>query len=88
MSAVSFDTLQFVKTLEASGIESKQAEGIAAAYRVASADQNVLTKPDLQMELVPLKAELATVKAELASVKWMTGMVMGGVVALIVKSFF
>ncbi|MDP4027596.1 MAG: hypothetical protein Q8P42_01305 [Gallionella sp.] len=39
MSAVTFDTLKFVKTLEASGIDKKQAEAIAFAYRDASTDQ-------------------------------------------------
>ncbi len=39
MSTVTFDTLKFVKTLEASGISAAQAEAIAAAYRDASTDQ-------------------------------------------------
>ncbi|MDD2916054.1 MAG: hypothetical protein PHP70_12120 [Gallionella sp.] len=41
MSAVSFDTLKFVKTLEASGIDEKQAEAIASAYRDASVDRDL-----------------------------------------------
>jgi len=74
MSTVTFDTLKFVKTLEASGIEAPQAEAIAAAYRDASHDQELVTKKDLQVELAPLKV--------------MMGVVMGGVIALIVKAFF
>ncbi len=74
MSAVTFDTLKFVKTLEASGIDSKQAEAIAAAYRDASNDQELVTKKDLQVEL--------------ASIKVMLGVVMGGIIALIMKAFF
>ena len=44
MSTVTFDTLKFVKTLEAGGINAEQAEAIAAAYRDASNDQEIVTK--------------------------------------------
>lgn len=74
MSTVTFDTLKFVKTLEASGITATQAEAIAAAYRDASNDQELVTKKDLQVELAPIKA--------------MVGIILGGVIALIMKSFF
>lgn len=81
MSTVSFDTLKFVKTLEAGGINASQAEAIAAAYREASVDQELLTKKDLQIELAPIKAELQVMK-------WMSGLIMGGVIALVLKTFF
>ena len=81
MSAVTFDTLKFVKTLEASWIDEKQAEAIASAYRDASTDQELVTKVDLQLELGPIKSELHMMK-------WMIGLILGGVVALVLKSFF
>ena len=81
MSTVTFDTLKFVKTLEASGIDAKQAEAMAAAYRDAANDQELVTKRDLQIELAPLKAELQVMK-------WMSGLIMGGVIALVLKAFF
>lgn len=74
MSTVTFDTLKFVKTLEASGIKTQEAEAIATAYRDASNDQELVTKKDLQIELAPIKV--------------MLGVIMGGIVALIVKTFF
>lgn len=74
MSTVTFDTLKFVKTLEASGINAAQAEAIASAYRDASNDQELVTKKDLQVELAPIKV--------------MLGVVMGGIIALIMKAFF
>ncbi|MDO8705890.1 MAG: hypothetical protein Q7J84_13180 [Sulfuricaulis sp.] len=80
MSTVTFDTLKFVKTLEASGLSAKQAEAIAAAYRDASTDQELVTKKDLQIELAPLKAELQVMK-------WMSGLILGGVLALVLKTF-
>lgn len=78
MSAVTFDTLKFVKTLEASGIDDKQAEAIATAYRDASVDQELVTKMDLQLELAPIKSELHMMK-------WMMGLILGGVVALVLE---
>lgn len=74
MSAVTFDTLKFVKTLKENGFDEKRAEVIAAAYRDASADQELVTKKDLQVELAPIKV--------------MLGVVMGGIIALIMKAFF
>ena len=74
MSTVTFDTLKFVKTLKESGFDEKQAEAIAAAYRDASADQELVTKKDLQVELAPIKV--------------MLGVVMGGIIALFMKAFF
>lgn len=81
MSAVPFDTLKFVKTLEASGIENKQAEAIANAYREASSDQELGTKKDLQIELAPIKANMQIIK-------WINGLMLGGIVALILKAFY
>lgn len=81
MSTVTFDTLKFVKTLEASGIDAKQAEAIASAYRDASADQELVTKRDLQIELAPIKAELLVIK-------WASGLIIAGTITLIIKSFF
>lgn len=40
-----------------------------------------MTKVDLQLELGPIKSELHMMK-------WMIGLILGGVVALVLKSFF
>lgn len=74
MSHITFDTLQFVETLKESGIDEKQAKAIATAYKDTSTDQELVTKKDLQVELAPIKV--------------MLGVVMGGIVALIMKAFF
>ena len=81
MSTVAFDTLRFVKTLQDSGFDTKQAEGIATAYRDAANDQQLVTKIDLELELAPIKTELQVVK-------WMCGLISGGIIVLILKSFF
>ena len=66
MGTVAFDTLRFVRTLETSGLDARQAEGIATAFREASADQNLVTKDDLKAGLNEVKTEL---RAEIAAVK-------------------
>lgn len=81
MCSVTFDTLKFVKKLEASGINPQQAEAIAEAYRDTSNDQELVTKKDLQIELAPMKADLQMNK-------WMNGIMLGGIIALILKAFF
>ena len=81
MSTVTFDTLKFVETLKKGGFDEEKAKSIATAYQDASADQALVTKQDLQIELAPIKAELQVMK-------WMSGLIMGGVIALILKSFF
>lgn len=85
MSTVTFDTLKFVKTLEASGIEAKQAEAIAEAYKEAANDQELVTKKDLELAL---QKELSPIKAEIAVMKWMNSLVLGGIIVLILKAFF
>lgn len=85
MSTVTFDTLKFVKTLEASGFNNAQAEAIAAAYRDATNDQQLVTKTDLELTL---QKELAPIKAEMLVMKWMNSLVLGGIIVLILKSFF
>jgi hypothetical protein len=85
MSTITFDTLRFVKTLEASGITAQQAEAIATAYRDAAADQQLVTKIDLELAL---QKELSPIKIEQQVAKWMNGLVLGGIITLILKAFF
>ena len=58
-----FDTLSAARSLEASGIESKQAEAIVGAIR-ASAEASV-TKTDLTASTNELRGEMKALAAEL-----------------------
>ena len=100
MGTVAFDTLRFVRTLETSGMDAKQAEGIATAFREASANQNLVTKDDLRTGLdevkTELRAEIAELKAELKTdmsamkvdlVKWIVGLALALFAAIISLSF-
>jgi hypothetical protein len=42
---------------------------------------DLVTKKDLQIELAPIKSDLLLLK-------WMIGLVLGGIVALILRAFF
>ena len=81
MATITFDTLKFVKKLESAGIPALEAEAIAEAFREASGEADLVTKKDLQIGLAPLYADLTLVK-------WMLGILLGGVVALVLKTFF
>ena len=81
MTSVTFDTLKFVEKLKASGMPDAEAKAIAEALRDAQSDAELVTKKDLQIELAPLKSDLLLLK-------WMMGLVLGGVLALILRSFF
>ncbi|MEO5341451.1 MAG: CCDC90 family protein [Magnetococcus sp. MYC-9] len=83
MTAVTFDTLKFVETLKASGFDESQARGMTVAIQdVQKANlDGLVTKHDLEKELSPIRTDLAVLK-------WMVGMQMAGIIALILKSFF
>lgn len=58
-----------------------EAKAIAEAFRDAQSDAELVTKKDLQIELAPLKGGLLLLK-------WMVGLVLGGIMALLLNSFF
>jgi len=48
MNAITFDTLQFVQTLEDAGVDRQQARAIAQAVRDSHAAADLATKSDLR----------------------------------------
>lgn len=79
MATITFDTLKFVEKLKSAGVPEAQAKAEAEALVSALAeamDSQLATKTDIfRME------------KELAVLKWMTGIVAGGVIALVMKAF-
>lgn len=76
MSTVAFDTLQFVETLEKSGIVREQATAMAEAYRNAAGEADLAIKRDiLEMEL-KIESRFEQVKGELNLLKWMLGVLL------------
>lgn len=81
MATVTFDTLKFVEKLKSAGLPEEQAKAISEAFRDASGEADLVTKKDLQIEL-------AAVRADINLIKWMLGILLGGVMALVLKAFF
>ena len=81
MAAITFDTHKFIRKLKDAGFEEKQAEALTEALLSAIEDSELVTRKDLQIELAPIKSDLTVVK-------WMLGLLLGGVAALILKGFF
>jgi hypothetical protein len=81
MATVTFDTHKFVRRLREAGFEENQAEALTEALRFAIDDSELVTRKDLQIELAPIKSDLTLIK-------WMLGLLLGGVAALVLKSFF
>ncbi|OAH96325.1 coiled-coil domain-containing protein [Methylomonas methanica] len=68
MATVTFDTHKFVRKLKEAGFDEKQAEAVSEAFRDAQAENEPLTKKDLQIELAPVRSDLVILK-------WMLGLV-------------
>jgi len=65
MSAITFDTLKFTRTLKDAGVEPKQAEAITDAFRDAQNESELVTKQDLSIAVKELEVKLANVESNL-----------------------
>jgi len=106
MSAVTFDTLKFVDTLEQAQLPRDQARAIAAAVQSSQHAAELATKADLREYESALKnglrelehridtrftkadGDLALVRKDIDNLRWTVRLVLGGVIALLVRSFF
>ncbi|MDR1849272.1 MAG: CCDC90 family protein [Zoogloeaceae bacterium] len=78
MTATTFDTLEFVKTLEAKGFKKDQAEGLSDAMKQAFNSSDIATRNDIKVMIQD---------AELRIIRWNIGTVFAaaGLAAAIVK---
>jgi len=65
-----------------------QVRTIAAAVQQSYESMDLVTKKDLEIALAPLRNDITQIRGELVLLKWMIGTVLGGIVALMLKSFF
>ncbi len=87
MTTVTFDTLKFVEKLTAAGIPEAQAKAIAEAQREVFADTLASTLAS-HADVERIERKLIEHDGEFKLIKFMLTMLLGGVVALILKSFF
>jgi hypothetical protein len=85
MSAVTFDTLKFVKTLEAAGVEPRQAEAIANAQCDVLSQLVDASEFATKNDILALRADIAEMKFDL--LKWIVGLALAqtGLVVGLVK---
>lgn len=83
MSTITFDSLKLSDKLKASGFTAEQAEAVVRV--IAEAQDDLVTRKDLDIALAPLKIDTAVIKAEMVQIKWMLGLVLGGIIAILVK---
>jgi len=83
MATITFDSLKLSDKLKASGFTAEQAEAVVRV--IAEAQDDLVTKKDLDVALSPLKIDLAVLKTEVTQIKWMLGLVIGGIIAVLAK---
>ena len=83
MTKITFDSLKVSDKLKASGFTAEQAETVVRV--IAEAQDELVTRKDLDGALSPLRLDLAVLRTEVTQIKWMLGFVMGGVLAILVK---
>ncbi len=87
MSAVTFDTLKFVERLKASGVSDVQAKAMAEAQVEAFSETTSNTLATKQ-DVARLELKMVEHDGEFKLIKWMMGLLLGGVAALVLKAFF
>ena len=83
MSTITFDSLKLSDRLKTAGFTAEQAETVVRV--IAEAQDELVTKKDLDAALAPLKTDLAVLKTEISQIKWMLGFVMAGIAAVLAK---
>ena len=83
MSTITFDSLKLSDRLKTAGFTAEQAESVVRV--IAEAQDELVTRKDLDAALSPLKMDLAVLKTEVTQIKWMLGFVIGGIIAVLAK---
>ena len=83
MATITFDSLRISDKLKSAGFTTEQAESVVRV--IAEAQDELVTRKDLDASLSPLKIDLAVLKAEVTQIKWMLGFVIGGMIAILAK---
>jgi hypothetical protein len=78
MTTLVFDTLQLTAHLKAAGLAPEQAEAVVRA--IATAQDGLVTKSDLDTALAPLRTDLTVLK-------WMMAFLLAIAASMVVKVF-
>lgn len=86
MSAITFDTLKYTKRLRDAGYTEQQAEAATEAQRDCLnevLDSTLATRQDIH----GLEIKITKIETDIVHLKWMSGVVIGGIVALLIRGF-
>ena len=83
MATITFDSLRVSDKLKSAGFTAEQAEAVVRV--IAEAQDDLVTRKDLDAALSPLTMDLAVLKTEVTQIKWMLGFVIGGIIAVLAK---
>ena len=83
MSTITFDSLKLSDKLKTAGFTPDQAETVVRV--IAEAQDELVTKKDLDSAFGPLRIDLAVLKTEISQIKWMLGFVIAGIAAVLAK---
>ena len=78
----------FIRKLEAADFSTDQAEAVADAFRDASGEADLASKRDIRELGLKIETRFEQFKGELTLIKWMLGIILSGLMALILKAFF
>jgi hypothetical protein len=78
MATVTVDSEKLADRLKTAGFTPEQAEAVVRV--IAEAQDELVTKKDLEIALAPLRADVQLLK-------WMMGFVLAGVVGILLKLF-
>jgi hypothetical protein len=92
MSALTFGTHKFVRTLRDAGFDEQQAEAVSIAFRDAITDSRLVTKGDLDFAVSEMRTDFgkldAKVSGEIVLMKWMLAVLLAIAIANFAKQFF
>ena len=98
MATISFDTPKFLEKLKAAGISDAHAKAESEALQSVLAetlDSQLTTKTDLinlERRIDGINAKIdqldTRISGELSLLKWIMGLVLGGILALVLRAFF
>lgn len=87
MATITFDTLKFTQRLEKAGISHDQAVAMAEAQKESLSEimeSHVATKNDIQ----DVKIKQVEHDGQFTLIEWMLGILIGGVMSIVIKTFF
>jgi lipid II:glycine glycyltransferase (peptidoglycan interpeptide bridge formation enzyme) len=85
--------VELYDALKEAGASEEKARAAAESLvighdRLERIEEHTVEIPKIEDDLARLDKELAVVKAQIELLKWMNGLVIAGVIALIIKTFF